>query len=152
MSDETPLIRLYYETYGMSVQAIAEMLDASVVVVEMAVKTYKMTQGSNSTDIAVIDPSGKVDTVQEVKDLEVAKQKLFAPMQARLEYAILTKTVEVVNELSSDRLDASKILKEAAQVLQSLGYNSVSNQLVRDNSAPNAGVGFTVQILNSVQV
>lgn len=136
-SSEIALVRLYYETYGMSVEEISSALSMSKVLVNSLVEEKAL--------VPAVKPA-EVDKKQLLMETDLERQLLMAPLYARTEVALLGKIYDTVMHIDPEEETAAAKIACVAKA-----WNSLKNASMTFRTEDTQGQqGIAIQILNTL--
>lgn len=154
MDHELIQIELLYCQYGWPIEKIASTIGQPVTYVSMAVKNNALVQGSAmpKKDDALVRaedaPSGQAFAIQQLKDQEVDKQAMLAPLVAVTEIRLLGKLSSAISSVDSEDPDAHVKLANLVKSFKQLTQDSVTSKVIDDvNGKPGVAVQVITQIM-----
>lgn len=142
---DTVLIQLYVTQYGWTAKKIAEILKKPVSYVEQVI----IEENLSPPDSLAIVQEADGGQVQTLKDAEVQKQAILAPLYVQAEALLLGRLIESLDSADLvNRIDSHDILRAHANTLQSLKQHAIVNKVIDDK---NSGSGVTVNVIGMIQ-
>lgn len=145
-------IQLLYCRYGWPVDQIASALNKPVTYVSKVIEENAWTLPEKAESSLVIaegptsDPSAHA--IQELKDNEVHKQAILAPLVAVTEIALLNKLSEAIDFVDTTTEDAHIKLPNLVKAFKTMQQDSVVTKVV-NNDADNKP-GIAIQVITQI--
>lgn len=157
---DTIQIQILYCHYGWSPAKIKEALNLPVTYIERVIAENAWIQGGKHAAPAPPAPPAALDSlvsdlpattcdglIQDLKDLEVQKQVVLAPLVAITEITLLNKIKEAIDLIEPDRLDAHTILSNLVKAFKQLTQDAVTTKVVNDaQDKP----GIAIQVITQI--
>ena len=146
-------IELLYCQYGWSVTQIAAALNKPESYVQLVIKDNAWAQGETSKSDAVValpagpDQNGQALAIQALKDREVHKQSMLAPLIAVTEISLLSKIAEAIDHTDTSESDAHIKLANLVKSFKQLTQDSVTSNIVDDT---NGKPGIAIQVITQI--
>ena len=151
-------IELLYCQYGWSAAQIATALNKQESYVQLVIKEHAWTQGekaasneaaSNETAMLPVGPDqgGQALAIQTLKDREVHKQFMLAPLVAVTEISLLSKLAEAIDHVDASESDAHIKLANLVKSFKQFTQDSVTSKVVDDT---NGKPGIAIQVITQV--
>lgn len=154
MDHELIQIELLYCQYGWPIDKIATTIGQPITYVSMAIDKSGWVQGSAmpKKDDALVRaddaPSGQAFAIQQLKDKEVDKQAMLAPLVAITEIRLLGKLSTAISSVDSEDPDAHVKLANLVKSFKQLTQDSVTSKVIDDvNGKPGVAVQVITQIM-----
>ena len=146
-------IELLYCQYGWSATQIATALNKQESYVQLVIKEHAWTQGekaaSNETVMLPVGPDqgGQALAIQTLKDREVHKQSMLAPLVAVTEISLLSKLAEAIDHVDTSESDAHIKLANLVKSFKQFTQDSVTSKVVDDT---NGKPGIAIQVITQI--
>lgn len=146
-------IELLYCQYGWSAAQIAAALNKQESYVQLVIKEHSWTQGekvtSDETTMMPVGPDqgGQALAIQALKDREVHKQSMLAPLVAVTEISLLSKLAEAIEHVDTSESDAHIKLANLVKSFKQFTQDSVTSKVVDDS---NGKPGIAVQVITQI--
>ena len=146
-------IELLYCQYGWSAAQIATALNKQESYVQLVIKEHSWTQGekaaSNETAMLPVGPDqgGQALAIQTLKDREVHKQSMLAPLVAVTEISLLSKLAEAIDHVDTSESDAHIKLANLVKSFKQFTQDSVTSKVVDDT---NGKPGIAIQVITQI--
>ena len=146
-------IELLYCQYGWSAAQIATALNKQESYVQLVIKEHAWTQGekaaSNETAMLPVHPGqgGQALAIQTLKDREVHKQSMLAPLVAVTEISLLSKLAEAIDHVDTSESDAHIKLANLVKSFKQFTQDSVTSKVVDDT---NGKPGIAIQVITQI--
>lgn len=145
-------IQLLYCRYGWPVEHIASSLNKPVTYICKVIEENDWTPPTKEESSLVVaeglttDPNAHA--IQELKDNEVHKQAILAPLVAVTEIALLNKLAEAIDFVDSTTEDAHVKLPNLVKAFKTMQQDSVVTKVV-NNDADNKP-GIAIQVITQI--
>ena len=146
-------IELLYCQYGWSAAQIATALNKQESYVQLVIKEHSWTQGekvtSDETTMMPVGPDqgGQALAIQTLKDREVHKQSMLAPLVAVTEISLLSKLAEAIDHVDTSESDAHIKLANLVKSFKQFTQDSVTSKVVDDT---NGKPGIAIQVITQI--
>lgn len=146
-------IELLYCQYGWSATQIAAALNKQESYVQLVIKEHAWTQGekaaSNEAAMLPTGPGqgGQALAIQTLKDREVHKQSMLAPLVAITEISLLSKLAEAIDRVDTAESDAHIKLANLVKSFKQFTQDSVTSNIVDDT---NGKSGIAIQVITQI--
>ena len=146
-------IELLYCQYGWSASQIATALNKQESYVQLVIKEHAWTQGEkaagNETAMLPVSPDqdGQALAIQALKDREVHKQSMLAPLVAVTEISLLSKLAEAIDHVDTTESDAHVKLANLVKSFKQFTQDSVTSKVVDDT---NGKPGIAIQVITQI--
>lgn len=149
-------IELLYRQYGWSAAQIATAINKQLSYVQLVIREHGWEQGDgnadtqSSTDIstqAQPTTNGQAVAIQALKDKEISKQTVLAPLIAVAEMSLLGKLSEAIDHVDVTESDSHIKLTNLVKAFKHLTQDSVTSKVVSDeNNKP----GIAIQVITQI--
>lgn len=147
-------IELLYCQYGWPAQKVARTLGIAETYVHAVIREHGYVQGEetaeSSTDLVVSDggePSAHLQAIQSLKDKEVNKQALLAPLLAVTEIALVGAIRDVIAGINVEESDAHIKITNMVKAYKQLTQDSVTAKVVNE---ANDNPGIAIQVITQI--
>ena len=146
-------IELLYCQYGWSATQIATALNKQESYVQLVIKEHAWNRGEkaagNETAMLPVSPDqdGQALAIQALKDREVHKQSMLAPLVAVTEISLLSKLAEAIDHVDTTESDAHIKLANLVKSFKQFTQDSVTSKVVDDT---NGKPGIAVQVITQI--
>ena len=146
-------IELLYCQYGWSASQIATALNKQESYVQLVIKEHAWVQGDKATggETAMLpvgpDQGGQAHAIQALKDREVHKQSMLAPLVAVTEISLLSKLAEAIDHVDTTESDAHIKLANLVKSFKQFTQDSVTSKVVDDT---NGKPGIAIQVITQI--
>lgn len=146
-------IELLYCQYGWSATQIATALNKQESYVQLVIKEHAWTRGEKAVgdETAMLpvgpDQGGQALAIQALKDREVHKQSMLAPLVAVTEISLLSKLAEAIDHVDTTESDAHIKLANLVKSFKQFTQDSVTSKVVDDT---NGKPGIAIQVITQI--
>lgn len=149
-------IELLYCQYGWSATQIATALNKQESYVQLVIKEHAWTRGEKAVgDETAMLPVGPdqggqalaIQALQALKDREVHKQSMLAPLVAVTEISLLSKLAEAIDHVDTTESDAHIKLANLVKSFKQFTQDSVTSKVVDDT---NGKPGIAIQVITQI--
>lgn len=144
-------IELLYCRYGWSVPKISSAINMPETYVQSVIKDHQLVQGANlpaPTEVEGQDrATGQALTIQGLKDDEVRKQAMLAPLVAVTEMRLLDKLSRAIEQVDETEPDAHVKLANMVKSFKQLTQDAVTSKVVEDS---NGKAAVAVQVITQI--
>ena len=146
-------IELLYCQYGWSASQIATALNKQESYVQLVIKEHAWNRGEKAAgdETAMLpvspDQDGQALAIQALKDREVHKQSMLAPLVAVTEISLLSKLAEAIDHVDTTESDAHVKLANLVKSFKQFTQDSVTSKVVDDT---NGKPGIAIQVITQI--
>ena len=146
-------IELLYCQYGWSATQIATALNKQESYVQLVIKEHAWNRGEKAAgdETAMLpvspDQDGQALAIQALKDREVHKQSMLAPLVAVTEISLLIKLAEAIDHVDTTESDAHVKLANLVKSFKQFTQDSVTSKVVDDT---NGKPGIAIQVITQI--
>ena len=146
-------IELLYCRYGWSISKIASTLVQKETYIQQVINEYEWEQGTQAEENTSLQINGEQTTngqvlaIQALKDNEVHKQGMLAPLVAITEIQLLGKISDAISRIDTDESDAHIKLTNLVKSFKQLTQDSVTSKVVDDT---NGKPGIAIQVITQI--
>lgn len=145
-------IELLYCRYGWSVEKIASAVNKPETYVKSVIKDHHLEQGEPVPAQVRVEgqdrATGQALAIQNLKDDEVSKQAMLAPLVAITEMRLLDKLARAIEGVDENEPDAHVKLANMVKSFKQLTQDTVTSKVVEDsNGKPAVAVQVITQIM-----
>ena len=133
-------IQMLYEQYGWKPEQIGNFLAMSPATVRLIIEQH----GFSQSQVTVTTEATQLG-IEELRGVEVSKQKQLTPIITTIELSLLQKTMDMI-----PNCDCPNDLANLIKAFKTLTQDSIINTVVREEKSNGKGPAIAVQIINEV--